>query len=256
MPDPMYRRIADDLQAKIESGDIARGSQLPTELELREQYGASRNTVRDAIKWLITRGLVETRPGQGTFAVEKIVPFVTQLTGDPTTGRDDDGPVYLAEVAAKLRKPTLTKPRVEVHQASDEVQDELELPEGSQVVSRHQQRFIDGTPWSLQTWYYPMSLVDQGAVRLIEATYIETGTVEYLRRELGRSQAGYRDKIKVRAPNAVETAFFRLPDDGRIAVLEVLRTAFDDDGQPIRLTVSVYPSDRNEFAVNVGKIPE
>ena len=86
MADPMYRQIADDLRRQIETGELAPGAQLRTELELREKYEASRNTVRDAIKWLITRGLVETRPGQGTFVVEKMIPFVTTLTGDPKTG--------------------------------------------------------------------------------------------------------------------------------------------------------------------------
>ena len=83
MADPMYRVIAEDLQDQIEARMLPAGAQLPTELELRDRYDASRNTVRDAVKWLITRGLVETRPGQGTFVVEKIVPFVTTLTGDP-----------------------------------------------------------------------------------------------------------------------------------------------------------------------------
>src|SRR5215468_4741091 len=105
---PMYQQIAEDLRKQIESGTLARGSQLPTELELREQYDASRNTVRDAVKWLITRGLVETRPGQGTFVVEKIDPYITILTGDPSTGRDDEGPVYIAEVEAARRKPKST----------------------------------------------------------------------------------------------------------------------------------------------------
>ena len=80
MVDPMYRRIADDLRRQIESGELPRGAQLPTELELRDSYEASRNTIRDAIKWLITRGLVETRPGQGTFVIERIIPFVTTLS--------------------------------------------------------------------------------------------------------------------------------------------------------------------------------
>ena len=71
MADPMYRQIADDLRRQIEDGELTPSSQLLTELELREKYNASRNTIRDAIKWLITRGLVETRPGQGTFVVQK-----------------------------------------------------------------------------------------------------------------------------------------------------------------------------------------
>jgi GntR family transcriptional regulator len=255
MPDPRYRQIADDLRQKIESGELGHGDQLPTELELREEYDASRNTVRDAVKWLITRGLIETRPGQGTFVVGKIDPYVTILTGDPDKGRDDEGPVYRLEVEAKLCKPTTTEVRVEIQQASGVVANELGLDEGSQVVSRNQLRSIDGTPWSLQTSFYPMSLVEQGATRLMDAANIKEGTVAYLGTKLGLKQAGYRDKITVHAPDGNETSFFKLPDDGRVAVFEVRRTAFDDHGQPFRLTVSVYPTDRNQFAVEVGEVP-
>ena len=82
MSGPMYRQIAEDLREQIESGRLEPGQQLLTELELREHYGASRNTVRDAIKWLTSLGLVETRPGQGTFVVRKIHPYATTLTTD------------------------------------------------------------------------------------------------------------------------------------------------------------------------------
>ncbi len=115
MAEPMYRRIADDLRQQIESGQLAPGSQLPTEVELREEYDASRNTIRDAIKWLITRGLVETRPGQGTFVVEKIDPFVTTLSGSPDTGLGGgDSAWYASEVTARRRTPRTTVPRVEI----------------------------------------------------------------------------------------------------------------------------------------------
>src|SRR6202167_4050429 len=118
MPDPMYRRIAEDLRDKIESGALPRGSQLRTELELREKYDASRNTVRDAIKWLITRGLVETRPGQGTFVVQEIIPFITTLTGDPQTASGGEGASYSAEVEAWFRKASDTPPRVGIEKAN------------------------------------------------------------------------------------------------------------------------------------------
>jgi GntR family transcriptional regulator len=79
--------------------------------------------------------------------------------------------------------------------------------------------------------------------------------VVYLRETLGVKQAGYRDTITVRAPDGVEIGFFRLPADGRIAVIETRLTAFDERGRPVRLTVSVYPADRDQFAVNVGEVP-
>src|SRR6516162_3759456 len=82
MAEPMYRKIAQDLREQIESGTVAPGNQLPTELELRDRYGASRNTVRDAVKLLTRDGLAESKPGQGTFAVRRLEPFVIKLSGD------------------------------------------------------------------------------------------------------------------------------------------------------------------------------
>jgi len=251
----MYRRIADDLRQKIESGELGPGSQLPTELDLREQYDASRNTIRDALRWLTTRALIETRPGQGTFVVEKIDPFVTTLT---VTDTDPEGTSnsYESQVTARGRKPTSTNPRVEIQQATEMIAAALELDSGTTVLSRHQQRFIDGTPWSLQTTFYPMRFIETGAVRLLQAEDIPEGAVGYIAAKLGIRQVGYRDKIAVRSPDQTETTFFRLPDDGRVAVVELLRTGFDESGKPLRLTVNVFPADRNQFVVDIGDVPE
>jgi GntR family transcriptional regulator len=249
----MYRQIAEDLRQQIETGELAPGAQLRTELELREKYDASRNTVRDAIKWLISRGLVETRPGQGTFVVDEMIPFITTLTGEPRTASGGEGNTYLREVTAQFRRPRDTLPRVEIQTA--EYSPELKLPAGTSVVSRHQQRYIDDTPWSLQTSFYPMSFVEDGAIRLLQASNIDEGTVEYLEGALGIKQVGWRDTITVRTPDEVEVAFFKLPDDGRVSVIETRRTAFSEVGKPVRLTVSVYPADRNQFAVIVGQVP-
>jgi DNA-binding GntR family transcriptional regulator/tetratricopeptide (TPR) repeat protein len=252
-PEPLYRMIADDLRAKIESGELAQGSQLATETKLREQYDASRNTVRDAIKWLTTLGLVETRPGQGAFVVEKVSPpFVTTLTG---AGESSD---YI-EVAASARTSISSGLKVEIQSATPVVASALRLEEGAQVVSRHQQRFVDDTPWSLQTTFYPMSLVERGATQLILPADIPQGTVAYLAEHCGIKQAGYRDTIAVRPPDENEAWFFRLSADERISVFEIHRVGFDEDGNRLRLTVTVYPADRNRFLVlpvaNISDVP-
>jgi GntR family transcriptional regulator len=254
MAEAMYRRIADDLREKIEAEELAPGSRLPTEADLQRRYNASRNTVRDAIKWLTTRGLVETRPGQGTFVTERITPFITTLTGDPAGGVGEEE-VYRAEVEAARRKPTVSKPTVEIQEAAGQVAQALGVDEGSSVISRHQRYFIDGTPWFMQTSFYPMSLALRGASRLLEASGIKEGAPAYLAGECGIKQVGYRDEIKVRPPNQGETAFFKLPDDGRVGIFSILHTAFDQDGHPMRVMITVYPADRNQFAVSVGQVP-
>lgn len=256
MADPLYRQIADDLRTKIDSGELAAGQQLPTELELKEQYNASRNTVRDAIKWVISLGLIETKPGQGTFVVEKRNPYVTTLTADPAKGASGDEVFdYNLEVSKQHRQPSNTEPQVEMQKAVGEIAERLELPEDAQVISRHQRRFIDGTPWSMQTSFYPRGLAAQGADRLTDAGDIEGGAVQYLADTLGLKQVGYTDLITVRTPDTREADFFKLPEDGRVAVFEVFRTGFDQTGTPMRLTVTVFPTDRNRFRVDVGEVP-
>jgi DNA-binding GntR family transcriptional regulator len=256
MANPMYRQIAEDLREQIESGDLEPGQQLRTELELREHYNASRNTVRDAIKWLTSLGLVETKPGQGTFVVQTIDPFVTTLTEDPLSGLGGgEGVVYLSEVSERNRMPTSTPPQVEIQEAFAEIAAALKMDEGAEVISRHERRFIDGTPWSMQTSYYPMEFADRGAERLRRARNIDEGTVKYLGDTLHIRQVGYSDRITMRAPNPTEVEFFKLPSDGRVPMYEITRTAYDGNGQPMRVTVTVYPSDRNQFIVNVGEVP-
>lgn len=256
MANPMYRQIAEDLREQIESGRLAAGSQLPTELELREQYNASRNTVRDAIKWLINLDLVETRPGQGRFVTEPMTPFITTLSDDPLSGLGGgEGGLFLAEVSSAYRKPDNSPVQVEIQNATGEIAARLRVSEGTEVVLRHERRYIDGTPYSMQTSYYPMDLIERGAKDLQRAGNIMQGAVEYLREVLGIKQAGYRDWITVRAPNATEADFFKLPSDGRVAIYEVFRTAFDGNQVPMRLTVAVYPTDRHQFIFNIGVVP-
>jgi len=255
MAEPMYRQIAEDLQHKIEAGELERGAHLATEIELQRHYDASRNTIREAIKWLVVRGLVETRPGQGTFVTERITPFVTVLTGDPTSGGGEEA-AYIAEVVAAERRPEISEPRLEIQLASDVVASALRVEPGAPVVSRHQQRYIDGTSWSLQTSFYPISLVERGATQLLQPVDIPEGTVAYLADQCGVKQASYQDSISVRTPDAAEAAFFKLPADGQVAVFEIFRLGFDESGCPFRLTVIVYPADRNRLLVNVGPVPQ
>jgi len=254
MPGPLYRQIADDLRHQIDSGDMEEGKQIPTEDQLMERHHASRNTVRAAIKELTTRGSVYTLHGKGTFVTEQVKPIVTTLTTDPETGSGGgEGLVYTAEVAASGRAATTSDPRIEVQKARPQIADSLRIPMGTDVISRHERRFVDGRPWSLQTSFYPKKLAKQ-APRLLDADSIQEGTVAYLRK-CGIQQAGYRDAIEVRPPDESETDFFGLPVDGRIQVVEIFRVAFDQEKQRVRLTITVYRADRNRFIINVGEVP-
>jgi GntR family transcriptional regulator len=247
----MYRHIADDLRTKIKSGALEPNAKLPTEGELSEQYDASRNTAREAIRRLTDEGLLESRPGQGTFVARKLDPFVTVLTADPKTGfGGGDTAAYLSEVRSTHRDPTNSVPKVEVVTVSLEHAALLDVPPGAPVVSRSQNRFIDGIPWSRQMTLYLMDFITKGATDLLMAKDIEGGAVRYLADEIGVRQSGYRDWITGRLADEDEQAFFGIGHNA--AVFAASRVAFDQDNKPMRLTVTIFPVDRNQLIVNVG----
>jgi DNA-binding GntR family transcriptional regulator len=62
-----YQVIAAELRARIEGGGLPAGGALPSEAELRRRYGASRNTVRQALALLERDGLVVAEHGRGRF---------------------------------------------------------------------------------------------------------------------------------------------------------------------------------------------
>lgn len=60
-------RVADDITARIRSGELAPGTRLRAERELAVHYGVSYGSVRRAMEVLRERGLIVTRHGRGTF---------------------------------------------------------------------------------------------------------------------------------------------------------------------------------------------
>ena len=66
-----YRQITAWLTEEIEKGTLCYGERIPSEKELAEQFGVSRQTVRRALKTLGDEGVVESRRGSGTYVCEK-----------------------------------------------------------------------------------------------------------------------------------------------------------------------------------------
>lgn len=99
---PKYRRIADDLLARIESGEYPPGAQLPTKAELMEQHHVALNTVERAIEELRAAGRVETVQGAGMFVCEP--PPDIDSPAEATPKRLDDLESEVSELRKELRE--------------------------------------------------------------------------------------------------------------------------------------------------------
>lgn len=65
-PGRLSDRVTAELERRILQGELAAGTQLPTEPELCDLFGVSRTVIRDAVRTLVVRGLLDVRAGRGT----------------------------------------------------------------------------------------------------------------------------------------------------------------------------------------------
>jgi GntR family transcriptional regulator, transcriptional repressor for pyruvate dehydrogenase complex len=98
----LYEQIVQQIEDSILKGALKPGDQLPAERDLAQRFGVSRTAVREAVKALREKGLVEAYSGRGTFitdgtsqAVRQSIELVAKI-GQP------NGSTHLAEVRAIL----------------------------------------------------------------------------------------------------------------------------------------------------------
>ncbi len=63
----LYEQIVQQVEDSILKGQLKPGDQLPAERDLAQRFGVSRTAVREAVKTLREKGLVEAYSGRGTF---------------------------------------------------------------------------------------------------------------------------------------------------------------------------------------------
>jgi DNA-binding FadR family transcriptional regulator len=69
--EPAYRKVAAAIGERILSRSLPEGERLPSETELARQFGVNRSTVREALRELESRGLLERRPGSKLMSVSR-----------------------------------------------------------------------------------------------------------------------------------------------------------------------------------------
>jgi GntR family transcriptional repressor for pyruvate dehydrogenase complex len=69
--EPAYRKVAAAIGERILTRTLHEGERLPSETELARQFGVNRSTVREALRELESRGLVQRRPGSKLMSVSR-----------------------------------------------------------------------------------------------------------------------------------------------------------------------------------------
>jgi GntR family transcriptional repressor for pyruvate dehydrogenase complex len=134
----LYQGIVSQIEGLLERGEIKAGDQLPPERSLAEQFQVSRASVREALRSLELLGIVETRPGGGTFVRQvgrdDVSKPLTSLIARGHTVRD------VIEVRGLL-EPAIAARAAERIEAS-------EISELREIVRAQEKRVAAGEPYT------------------------------------------------------------------------------------------------------------
>jgi GntR family transcriptional regulator len=222
-PVPLYHQAARALEEAIEDGRLPRGSKLNSELDLAEQLGISRPTMRAAIKQLVDKGLLMRRRGIGTIVMPKPVRRAVALTS------------LYDDLKEAGREPSTRVLALEEAACPPEIAEHLGLEPAASVVRFDRLRLAGSDPIALMH-----NVVPAGLLKIEKEDLEQTGLYELFRNS-GITPHVATQRVGARKAGAEEAEPLEIePGD---PVLTMNRITYDTNGRPIEYGSHCYPAE-------------
>lgn len=204
---PLWRTVLDDLERRIAEGEIV--DRFPTDRELTEHYEVSRHTVREAVRRLRARGLVDRHRGRGSFLNEA---RLTQPMGSVYS-------LFEAVEAAGLSQRSEVLALEVARDAA--AAGRLGLPADAELVRLERLRFADDAPLALDHVWLP---ADVGRP-LLEVDFSRTALYTELRERAGVRITDADEELEPVLPDTDARELLQLdPDEALLRVRRLGRS--------------------------------
>ncbi len=234
---PKYYQLASILKQKIEQGEWATRTPIPSERALETQYNVSRPTIRQAIDYLERQGFLYKEHGKGTFvSPQKLQKGMQELTS------------FSEDLVRRGIRPGQIIRKIEFMVPSVSILQRLELPAGTKVLCVERIRLGDDTPIGLQTSYIAL-----------DETQIIT------RKDLEQTGSLYRvlqDKFNIIPTEADETLEVTIgtPEEAKELHIPVgsplllnERLTYNQNRRPVEFVKILYRGDRYRYVVRLTR---
>lgn len=231
----LYVQLYEILKGRIETGEWAVASQIPTEEELCKNYDVSKATVRLAIAELARQGYLKRQQGKGTFVCKRIIPEGLSML---TSFKEN---MLEARVAfsTKVLAQTIVMP-------TDDLDIKLNISEDKHIVYIKRLRSVDEEPVLLQETYIPHQICPS----LLEEDLENNSIHELLEKKYGNKITKIQGYIGIAYLNKDEGGLLGLPEGSCALLLE--QYFYSGDSQ-ITYTRSVKRPDRFRFFIEFDR---
>lgn len=228
-PTPLYIQLQKQLMARVQSGEWAPGTRIPTEADLCTAYEVSRVTVRQAVGRLVAQGVLTRERAKGTFVRE-----------DRMHANARNPSSFSSELGTLGMKPGARLIDVCRVPATLELAAALDIDEGTELVQIRRIRTGDGRPIALQTSHLVGALVPGIEVKLHD----DCSLYGLLNQNYGIAPAEAQETFRVAA--APKSAAEMLEIRPGSPVFSVIRVTYDGR-RPFENTTSIIRGDRYEI---------
>ena len=236
MSEPLYAQVARKIAEGIAGGQYAVGTLLPSEGTLCVQFGTSRHTVREALRELITLGLVSRRKGVGT----RVEASQQGADYDQALGSLDD----LVELAVK--NPRIVK-RVEDVVADRALASEIGCEPGSRWMHIASVRADTNPKAPPICWTDNFVLPEYSGLRRLLRRDPSALISDLIEKRYGRRSAEVQQTIT--ATGVAAAIAGELQVEPGSPALKIIRRYVDRAGEVFSTTISIHPEGRFKFSM-------
>jgi len=234
---PLYSQISDQIRQRIEN-ELAPGDQLPSENELMDFFGVSRNTARLAVDILIKQGLAQRIKGKGTYVTPQRWQFgLSRLVS------------FSEETQRRGMRPSSRLLNLKHACPSPKIAAALQLEDGQEVYAVERLRLADQKPMAINASYLPVKLCPG-----LDEEDLSTGSIYHVIEDKYHLQIGYAQQVlKPAIATEWEAELLQVKTGSPLLLVE--GTAYLVDGRPLEYARLLYRGDRYEFPIQAVRQP-
>ena len=226
-----YRKVYNDIKHQINHGVLAPKQELPSESELMQHYGFSKDTIRKALSLLEMDGYIQKQQGRNSIVLEHNLSTPQILSEIKTVGE-------LNRPLTHQVKTTLTS--LYIVQGEETLMRIFNVDDQMDFYRIGRVREIDG-----EAVEYEVSYFDRRIVSFINREIAEQSIYHYLEKELGLKISHSQREIVFRYANEEEKNTMDLNEYNM--VVNVASTTYLSDGRPFQYGSISYRPDKITF---------